>query len=422
MLQCTRSHHSSEQSMTIVVATGNQHKVAELETLFRRYHGPTVQLIPVTDITADFHPDEIGDTFEANAYIKAEEAYRLTGLPSIADDSGLEVNILNMQPGVISARYAGIHATDADNRQKLRVELEKHNLTQTDARFRCVLCYYDGFSFLFGEGICYGTVHTDEIGNAGFGYDPMFTPAGNTQRFAEMTSDEKSALSHRSLAVKSLLDGGRNSPETGCSPEPVSPDDIQVLVTVACFVALSRHTDLEILLQSVRHQVHVQEIIYEVILQSYLFCGFPATLEAMKILASERSVPTGGSEEGLSASNFKERGMKLLQHIYGKVAEPMLSNIEAMSAELKEWMIVEGYGKVLSRPGLDVSTRELCIVAQLAVLTHPNQLKSHLRGALRTGCTIQQINSVIEIIARFDEEGANLARRILRDLTSRARA
>ncbi len=76
--------------MTIVVATGNTHKVAELETLFRRYHGPNVRLIPVTDIIADFHPDEIGDTFEANAYIKAEEAYRLTGLPSIADDSGLD--------------------------------------------------------------------------------------------------------------------------------------------------------------------------------------------------------------------------------------------------------------------------------------------------------------------------------------------
>jgi len=186
--------------MRWVVATANAHKVRELAALF---DGFAVDLVARPDDLA--MPEETGNTFLANARIKARAIAQATGEVALADDSGLEVDALGGDPGVLSARYAGEDASDADNNAKLLAELSGIHGPNRRARFRCVLALVgpDGKE-LTADGRCEGFVLDAEKGAGGFGYDPLFQPEGDTRALAEYAEAEKNAISHRGRAARKL--------------------------------------------------------------------------------------------------------------------------------------------------------------------------------------------------------------------------
>ena len=188
--------------MRYVVATFNRHKAAELHALLAL---PGVTLVPLADWPGACSPEENGTTLLANARIKAQAAVALTGLPAIADDTGLEVDALGGAPGVHAARYAGPAATYADNVAKLLRELAGVPAVRRTARFRTVcVAAWPGGRELSAEGALEGVIVETPRGTNGFGYDPVFVPAGGTRTYAELTDAEKNAISHRARAVRAL--------------------------------------------------------------------------------------------------------------------------------------------------------------------------------------------------------------------------
>lgn len=184
----------------LVVATRNRGKSAEIRQFLQDFPVEIKDLNdfgPIPDVVED------GDTFDDNAYKKASFTAKILGLPALADDSGLEVAALDGKPGVHSARYAGANATDAENNAKLLKALE--GKTNRNARFCCVLSLAvpTGPALTY-EATCDGVILDAPRGVNGFGYDPLFLypPAGKT--FAEMTLEEKSAVSHRGKALREL--------------------------------------------------------------------------------------------------------------------------------------------------------------------------------------------------------------------------
>jgi XTP/dITP diphosphohydrolase len=180
-----------------VCASANPHKVAEIFDLM----GGVIDLQPRPADLADVVED--ADTLVGNARLKAVAVCVATGLPALADDTGLEVDALNGAPGVRTARFAGEQATDADNRAKMLRELSGKART---CRFRTValLRFPDGREII-AEGVCEGSIAEVEIGERGFGYDPVFIALdGDGRTFAQMTVDEKHELSHRGKAFRSL--------------------------------------------------------------------------------------------------------------------------------------------------------------------------------------------------------------------------
>ena len=185
-----------------VVATFNRDKAAELHALLAL---PDVELVTLADWPGAVAPAETGDTLRANARIKALAAVALTGLPAIADDTGLEVDALNGAPGVHAARYAGPKSTYAENVAKLLRELAGVPPERRTARFRtvCYAAWPDGME-MSADGVLAGTITEAPRGANGFGYDPVFVPKGETRSYAELTDDEKNAISHRARAVRVL--------------------------------------------------------------------------------------------------------------------------------------------------------------------------------------------------------------------------
>jgi len=189
----------------VVLATRNRGKLVEIVRLL----GESVaraRLVTIDEIAPAARLDEDGDTFEANALAKARQAAVATGLPAIADDSGLEVDALGGAPGVYSARYAGEPSDDARNNQKLLDALRAVPAGQRSARFRCVAAYVDparGIE-LVRNGVCEGEVLTDPRGTLGFGYDPLFLVPRLGKTMAELPIDEKNQLSHRAAAFRAL--------------------------------------------------------------------------------------------------------------------------------------------------------------------------------------------------------------------------
>jgi XTP/dITP diphosphohydrolase len=185
----------------IVLATHNAHKVDELRNIL----GPRLDGIELLGYDGP-EPIEDGDTFEANALIKARAAFLHTGLPAIADDSGISVDALGGAPGIHSARYAGTR-DDGDN---LRLLLER--MTGVDnriAHFTCAAAFVDGATELVELGIWPGKVLLAPSGDHGFGYDPVFQPDGIGTSSAKLTADEKNAVSHRAMAFAKLFDAIR---------------------------------------------------------------------------------------------------------------------------------------------------------------------------------------------------------------------
>ncbi|WP_107850801.1 XTP/dITP diphosphatase [Oceanimonas marisflavi] len=188
----------------IVLASGNAKKVAELQTLLG---GLGMSVVPQTELGVT-DADETGTTFVENAIIKARHAAKVTGLPAIADDSGLAVQALDGRPGVYSARFAGPNATDQQNLELLLEQMQDVPAEKRQATFWCVLVYMrhaDDPTPLICAGRWQGEITTAPRGEQGFGYDPVFwvPEAGKTS--AELTPAEKNRLSHRGQALQQLL-------------------------------------------------------------------------------------------------------------------------------------------------------------------------------------------------------------------------
>ncbi len=196
-----------DPARTIVVATGNMHKLTEIEAILS-------QVLPDTRFVAlgqlgDFEdPEETGATFLENALIKAEAAVAQTGLSAIADDSGLVVDALGGEPGVYSARYAGVHGDDAANNEKLLEKMADVADGERTARFMSVIALVDASGVVrSGTGACEGMIGREGRGDHGFGYDPLFLPADTPGKtMAELTPEEKNAISHRFHALQDLVE------------------------------------------------------------------------------------------------------------------------------------------------------------------------------------------------------------------------
>lgn len=185
--------------MKAVFASRNRHKAEQVAFLL-----PGVELVPLDELAPDLELREPHQTFRENALAKARAAAEATGLPAIADDSGLEVDALEGRPGVYSARFAGPNASDADNNARLIRELADRPGADRSCRYRCVAVYVDGATELVAEGSCEGTVVDEAKGDMGFGYDPHVIPEGETRRMAEIPLEEKLAFSHRGRAFRAL--------------------------------------------------------------------------------------------------------------------------------------------------------------------------------------------------------------------------
>lgn len=186
----------------LVTATRNRKKVEEIMRIMR---GTLITIYSLDDFPGCPDVEEDQDTFEGNAIKKAVAVARHTGKPAISDDSGLEVFALNGAPGVFSARYSGSAADDRKNREKVLLEMHEVEKDKRGARFVCsvALAFPDGKVETF-EGFVEGTIGTQPRGTSGFGYDPVFYPVGHDRTFAEMSPDEKDALSHRGMALRKL--------------------------------------------------------------------------------------------------------------------------------------------------------------------------------------------------------------------------
>ena len=185
----------------IVIATKNAGKVREMKDAFAEL---PVELISLKDLGGEIEePVEDGQSFQDNSLIKARYYAKATGLPCLADDSGLEVEALNGAPGIFSARYAGENATDDENNRKLIAELAAKGLEKSDAAYRCVLTFVDtDGSSLQADGFCFGEIHGEARGENGFGYDPYFYIGKKSM--AELSLEAKQAISHRGAAIEKM--------------------------------------------------------------------------------------------------------------------------------------------------------------------------------------------------------------------------
>jgi XTP/dITP diphosphohydrolase len=195
--------------LRLVLATANPDKAREIADALVGF-----ELVPRPADVADV--DETADTLEGNARLKAEALCAATGEPAVADDTGLEVDALDGRPGVYSSRFAGPHATYADNVAKLLADLEGVALDERRARFRTVaLAQFPDGREVVAEGTVEGHIATEPRGDEGFGYDPVFVPDGGDGRtFAEMTLAEKQAVSHRGRAFRALAGALQNGEVT----------------------------------------------------------------------------------------------------------------------------------------------------------------------------------------------------------------
>lgn len=187
----------------IVLATGNQGKVKEMSDVLSTFG---FEVIAQTELGIE-SPEEIGVTFIENALIKARHAAKESGLPAIADDSGLAVDYLQGAPGLYSARYAGENATDADNRQKLLDALNGVSDEQRMAKFISVIVMVNHANDpipLIAQGECYGRILHEAIGENGFGYDSLFFSLEKQCSFAQLETIEKKQVSHRAKALQQL--------------------------------------------------------------------------------------------------------------------------------------------------------------------------------------------------------------------------
>ena len=189
----------------LVLATRNQGKVKEFQRLIQE-HSQDIEVIGLDSFPELPEIEETGDSFEANALLKARAVAEFTGLPSLADDSGLCVDALNGDPGIYSARWAGVHGDDLANNAKLLEQLRGVN--ERGAQFQCVVALVipkeHGEQVLIESGSISGSIVGEPRGEHGFGYDPLFVPLGSSLTFGEFTHGEKDKISHRGQAFRKI--------------------------------------------------------------------------------------------------------------------------------------------------------------------------------------------------------------------------
>ena len=190
--------------MKVVLASKNKHKLAEISRITEKFD---MELILQSELGIDLDVEENGTTFEENSLIKAEAVMKATGLPALADDSGIAVDALNGAPGIYSARFAGEQRSDADNNAKVLQLLEGVEDSNRTARFFCVIAIVlpDGREYTV-EGTCEGTILHALRGEGGFGYDSLFYVESLDKTFAELTMEEKNRISHRGHANRKAVE------------------------------------------------------------------------------------------------------------------------------------------------------------------------------------------------------------------------
>ncbi len=185
----------------LVLATNNQHKVREIRAILGDRFG---DIVTMGEAGLELEVEETGQTFEENAVLKARAVAQATGCWALADDSGICADALGGAPGVWSARYSGLEKDDQANNDKLILELAGKE--DRSAHYACVIALAGpGGEVLTAEGLCEGQIGFEPKGTRGFGYDPYFIPAGSERTMAELTDDEKNAISHRKRALEGLL-------------------------------------------------------------------------------------------------------------------------------------------------------------------------------------------------------------------------
>ena len=191
-------------SKKLILATHNKNKKLELVNLFS---GLEINILGLDQFPSIGEIDEIGTTLHENAFIKAHEVHKITGLPTLADDTGLEVDLLNGAPGVYSARYAGINSSYEDNVSKLLSELSQYqNEIERTARFKTVISFINNGQEFSEIGTIEGYITIKRTGKKGFGYDSIFRPVNSMKTFAQMSEIEKNKISHRRLAFDKIKD------------------------------------------------------------------------------------------------------------------------------------------------------------------------------------------------------------------------
>jgi XTP/dITP diphosphohydrolase len=186
------------------LASRNAKKLAEMRRIFAPSR-PELEVVGLDDVPAYDEVPESGATFADNALIKAREGFAHTGLPTVADDSGLSVDALNGMPGVLSARWSGTHGDDEANLQLVLAQLADTPDERLSAAFECAVAYVDGQREFVVHGRMPGRLVRDKRGANGFGYDPIFVPEGLDLTSAELPSEQKDAISHRGKALRALV-------------------------------------------------------------------------------------------------------------------------------------------------------------------------------------------------------------------------
>ena len=188
--------------MKVVIATHNKDKLKELK---KGLSNLPIHLLDLSSFPQIGEIIEDGKTLKENALIKAKCVYELTGIPAIADDTGLEVDALEGKPGVFTARFAGKNCSYMDNVNKMLKVMQNIKKSNRGAIFKTVIAFYDGTMELFSEGSVKGLITKEKKGLGGFGYDTIFYVVEENKTFAEMTIEKKNIISHRGRAIKNLM-------------------------------------------------------------------------------------------------------------------------------------------------------------------------------------------------------------------------
>ena len=188
--------------MKVVIATHNKDKLKELK---KGLSNLSIDLMDLSSFPEICEIIEDGKTLKENALIKAKTVFDITGIPAIADDTGLEVDAIGGKPGIYTARFAGENCTYMDNVNKMLSVMKNIKESNRGAIFKTVMAFYDGKRELFSEGIVKGIITKEKKGLGGFGYDPIFYVVEEGETFAEMTIEKKNIISHRGKAIKKLM-------------------------------------------------------------------------------------------------------------------------------------------------------------------------------------------------------------------------
>jgi len=188
--------------MKLIIASNNKHKIYEIKKILGEKFS---EILSLSEAGIEHETVEDGVTFMENARKKATEIAEIAGVPALADDSGICIDYLGGAPGVFSARWSGGHGNDEDNNDLLLSKL--WGVDNRGAHYTCAMVLaYPGGRLVEAEGYLYGNITHERRGNRGFGYDPLFVPIGEERTIAEMTDDEKNAISHRARALCALIE------------------------------------------------------------------------------------------------------------------------------------------------------------------------------------------------------------------------